>query len=168
MQPTMMKSAMQNGLIMGVIFSINFLLSISGNPALRILSNITPIIILNILYMMSVKYRTNECNNSITYGKALLYIVLIFFYAALISTIVKFVYCNYINTEYLSNIYQEVMKTMEALKFPLVKNEADQIETMLKPINFLLAYIWSNVFLGTLVGLIMAAFIKKEKSIFEA
>ena len=56
---------------------------------------------------------------------------------------------------------------MIALKFPMSSAEIDQTESMFKPLSFSLLYIWSNLIMGTFVALIMAAFIKKDKSIFE-
>jgi len=38
---------------------------------------------------------------------------------------------------------------------------------MMKPITYSLQSIWVDVFLGIILGLIMSAFIKKDKNIFE-
>lgn len=167
MQPNIMKSAMHNGLIVGVIFSVNFLLSVSGITALVLLTYAVAIIILIMLYKIAIRFRETECDGAISYGKAFSYILLIFFYAALISTVVKFIYLRFIDQTYLESIYQETMKALEAMKFPMNTPEMEQAEKMFKPLNFSLLYIWSNMLLGTIVGLIMAAFIKKEKSPFE-
>lgn len=53
------------------------------------------------------------------------------------------------------------------LNLPFENASYDQMEKMMKPATFSLQYIWMNVLLGTLIGLVMAPFIKKEKSIFE-
>ncbi|MFT3751411.1 MAG: DUF4199 domain-containing protein [Paludibacter sp.] len=166
MQPNIMKSAMHNGLILGAIFSVNFLLSVSGISALALLTYAVALIILVMLYKIAIRFRDVDCEGSITYGRAFLYILLIFFYAALISTVVKFIYLRFIDQTYLESIYQETMKVLEAMKFPMNTPEMEQAEKMFKPLNFSLLYIWSNMLLGTFVGLIMAAFIKKEKSLF--
>lgn len=167
MQPNIMKSAMQNGLIMGLIFSINFLLSTSKVTSLILLTYIIAMLIIVLLYKFSVRFRDVDSGGSITYGRAFTYIILLFFYAALISTVVKYFYFQFINKEYLSSTFQETMKMMETLKFPMKSIEIDQTESMFKPLNFSLLYIWSNVLMGTFVASIMAAFVKKEKSIFE-
>jgi len=167
MQPNIMKSAMHNGLILGVIFSVNFLLSISKITALILFTYVIAVIILVVLYKIAIRFRDTECEGTITYGRAFLYIILLFFYAALISTVVKFIYLRFIDQSYLDSIFQETMKLMETLKFPMNSVEIERTENMFKPLNFSLLYIWSNLILGTFVGLIMAAFIKKEKNIFE-
>jgi len=158
---------MQNGLIMGVIFSINFLLSASKITTLMLSTYFLAIGIVVILYKVSIRFRDVECQGVISYGKSFLYIILIFFYAALISTVVKYIYLRFINPEYLTTMFQETMKMLDSMKFPMSSAEIDQTENMFKPLDFSLIYIWSNVLIGTFVALIMAAFIKKNKSVFE-
>jgi hypothetical protein len=166
MQPNIMKSAMHNGLILGVIFSINFLLSVSKITALILFTYAVAAIILVMLYKIAIRFRDIECQGVISYGKAFLYIILIFFYAALISTVVKFIYLRFIDQSYLEIIFQDTMKMLETMKLPMNSAEIERTESMFKPLNFSLLYIWSNLLIGTFVGLIMAAFVKKEKSIF--
>lgn len=117
---------------------------------------------------MSVHFRDNDCQGAISYGKAFTYIILIFFYAALISTVVKYIYFKYLDPAYLENMFQITMEAMETIKLPVSSTEmTEQTEQLLKPFNYSLATIWVNVIMGAVVGLIMAAFIKKDKNIFE-
>jgi hypothetical protein len=166
MQPNIIKSAMLNGLIMGVLFSINFLCSLSQITAIILLSYILMIYILVAVYRSTVKFRDVECNGVITYSKAFSYVLLTFFFASLISSIAKFVYFQFVNPNYLDTIFQESMKMLQKMKFPIDDESMKQVESMLKPASFSLQFIWINVFIGSLVGLIMAVFIKKDKSVF--
>lgn len=167
MQRNNVKSAMNSGLIMGVLFSINFLLSITKNTAFILLSYALAAIIVVAMYNMSIRHRDHECEGAISYGKAFLYILLTFFYAAIISTVVKYIYFQFINTSYLENMFQESMKIMQKMKFPMDDMTIEQTEKIYKPASFSLIFIFTNVLMGSIVGLIMAAFVKKEKSIFE-
>jgi len=63
-------------------------------------------------------------------------------------------------------MFQETMKMLTSMKYPITDAVETQTRSMLKPASYTLIYIWVNVFMGLIVGLIMAAFIKKEKSIF--
>ena len=162
-----MKSAMQSGLILGLIFSGNFLLSVSNINALMALTYVVAAFIVYYIYKTAIKFRDTECDGVISYGKSFLFIILLFFYAALISTAIKYVYLRYINTTYLETIFQESMKLIQSMKLPMKAADLEQTENMFKPLNFSLLYIWSNVILGTFVALIMSAFIKKDKNIFE-
>jgi len=167
MQPNILKSAMLNGLIMGVVFSLNFLLSISKIPSLTLLSYVVVTFILVGMYKLSIRFRDVECEGVITYGKAYSFILLTFFFAAIISSVVKYVYFQFINPAYLEQLLQDSMKALETLKFPIDEAAYEQMGKMMKPASFTLQYIWLNVLMGSFVGLIMAVFIKKEKSIFE-
>jgi len=167
MQPNILKSAMLNGLIMGVLFSLNFLLSISKIPSLTLLSYVVVTFILVGMYKLSVRFRDVECEGVITYGKAYSFILLTFFFAAIISSVVKYVYFQFINPDYLEQLLQDSMKALETLRFPIDEAAYEQMGKMMKPASFTLQYIWLNVLMGSFVGLIMAAFIKKEKNIFE-
>jgi len=167
MQPSITKSAMYNGLIMGVIFSINFLFSVSKITSLVLLTNVIAILIIIGIYRLAIRFRDTECNGIITYSKAFSLILLTFFFAAIISSVVKFVYFQFINPDYLDQMFQETMKVLNKMKFPVNDEMINQTKSMLKPVNYTFVYIWTNVFMGLIVGLIMAAFIKKEKSIPE-
>jgi len=158
---------MFNGIIMGVIFSVNFLFSVSKIALLITFTNILAVLIVVLIYRLSIKFRDTECEGFITYGKALLYILYSFFFAALISSVVKYIYFQYINPPYLESVFQETMKMLTSMKYPITDAVEAQTRNMLKPASYTLIYIWVNVFMGLIVGLIMAAFIKKEKSIFK-
>jgi len=167
MQPNITKSAMLNGLIMGIIFSLNFILSVSNNTTLIMLTNIITIAILVVIYRTTVKFRDTEFGGFITYWIAFKYILYTFFFAALISSVVKFIYFQFINPAYLDTfMYDETMKMLVRMKYPINETIEAQTRSMLKPASYTLLWVWVNVFIGSVVGIILAAFIKKEKSIF--
>ena len=167
MQPTIFKSTMSNGIIMGGLFSVNFLFSVSKSTFLGLLSYGIVALILVIMYRTANKYRDQECEGYITYGKALRFIVLTFFFGAIISSIVKFIYFQYINPEYLAYLTNETLKLMDSFNLLVSDDSVEQMEKMLKPASYSLQFIWFNTLMGLIVGLIMSIFVKKEKSIFE-
>jgi len=166
MQANIMKSAMRSGLILGVLFSVNFLLSIPANTVTSLLTYVVIAAILVATYRLSVQIRDNEYGGYIKYGKAFSFILLSFFYAAIISAFVKLIYFQFINTEYLPNFFNEYMLALESIGYPVDMIE-DTMRTLFKPASFSFLSIFANILVGTLVGLIMSAFVKKEKSIFE-
>lgn len=167
MQSNLLKTSMINGLIMGVLFSLNFLISVPKNTILGILSYFIMAAIVVIMYRMAIRYRDNDCEGYISYGKVFSLIIYTFFFGALISSLVKYIYFKFIDTTYLDNLLQESLKTMEAMKFTVDDNAYNQMSEMMKPASMALQYIWVNMLGGLVVGLIMSAFVKKEKSIFE-
>lgn len=161
------KHAMTWGLVLGVAFSFNFILSSSSSTWLGLLSYLVIAGILYLTYRFTCHYRNTECDGAITYGQGLSYIILLYFFASIISSIFKYVYFQFINPEYLTNIYDQTMLVMEQLKMPITDELASDMESVLKPATFSLQYIWINTMLGVFVGLVMAVVTKKEKNLFE-
>jgi hypothetical protein len=61
----------------------------------------------------------------------------------------------------------DVLKMYDAMNFPVDDNMISMVETIYKPAPFALMNVFSSAIVGAFWGLILAAFIKKEKSIFE-
>lgn len=167
MQPTIMKSTMNNGLILGILFTLNFLLSISKTIPFILLSYALMAFILVYTYQSAKRYRDRVCEGFINYGNVFSFILLSYFFAGLISAIFKYIYFQYIQPEYLAKLLNESYKALDMLNVQIDDATYKQMESMLKPANFSLQIIWLNVFLGTVIGLIMSFFLKKQKSIFE-
>ena len=174
MQDNIFKSTMFNGLIMGVLFSVNFLFTSSKNLPLMLLSYLIIVLIIVLMYRMSKRYRDEECGGYIRYWRAFNYVVLTFFFAGIISTIFKIFYTKFINPEYLTILFEESMRQIEAnrgllerLNLPLDDNYYAELERQMRPVNYSIQTIWMNVLSGVFLGLILALFVKKKKGIFD-
>ena len=170
MQGNIFTSAMRGGLALGVLFSVNFLLSVPQNTITGLLTYavMAVIVIVAATYRLTARFRDQECGGYIGYDKAFAFILFSFFYAALISSLVKFIYFQFINPDYLGNLYNQSMLTLEKMGLSAADGVEESLEALLQPASFALQYIWVNLLAGCFVGLITAAFIKKEKSIFES
>jgi len=161
MQQNVIKSAMHNGLIMGVLFSINFLLSIQKNSLSILLSYFVMAAIIILSYRTTLQYRDGECNGEISFRHAMSFILFTFFFAGMISSLVKYIYFQYVNTQALTMLMTESLKQMETLNLDIQTKDAAKF-TSTKPASFAIQYIWVNVIAGLFIGSIMALFIKKE------
>ena len=167
MQSNIAKSAMSYGLILGALFSVNFLLSVPNSSLLGLLSWLVTAAILVATYKMAIRYRDNNCEGFISYGKAFSLIVFMFFFAAIISAFVKFIYLQFINTYFLERQLEQVMLVLETMSFPITDEIYKTMSAMLTPIFFTITSIFTNMFLSVFAGLIIAAFVKKEKGLFD-
>lgn len=104
MQPNIIKSSMSNGLILGILFSINFLLSITKITPLVLISYGLMTFILVVTYRTAIRFRDKECLGEINFGKAFSFIILTYFFAALISSVVKYVYFQFIDPDIFTEI----------------------------------------------------------------
>jgi hypothetical protein len=116
---------------------------------------------------MSIRFRDVECAGTINYWKAFSFVLLTFFYASLISAVVKYIYFQYINPGYLDLLLKESIKAAQMLKFNINNDDFAKMSSFLKPAGFSIQYIWVDVFVGSILGLMMASFVKKDESIFE-
>lgn len=167
MQTNFLRSVMINGLILGTLFSVNFLMSASGLAFMSLLSLVLMVVIIAVMYKLTVRFRDTESNNVISYRVSFSYILLSFFFASLISSAVKFVFFKYIQPDYLEQAMEQSFQLLETMKMPNMDEALEQMDKMMKPANMALQFIWLNTFMGTVVALVMSAFVKKEKSIFE-
>lgn len=174
MQDNIFKSTMFNGLIMGILFSVNFLFTSSKTLPLVLLSYVVIALIIILMYRMAKRYRDAECGGNIKYWRVFNYVVLTFLFAGIISTAFKIIYTKYINPDFLPGLFEESMRQIEqnrgifeSLNLPLDDKYYDELERQMKPINYSIQTIWINVFLGAILGFIIAGLVKKQKSIFE-
>lgn len=158
---------MINGLILGTLFSVNFLMSASGLAWMSFLSIVLMVVIVMVMYKLVIRFRDTEGQSIISYRVSFSYILLSFFFAAVISSAVKFVFFKYISPTYLEDTMQQSLQLMETINMPMVDETYDQLDQMMKPANMALQFIWLNTFMGMVVAAVMSAFVKKEKSIFE-
>ena len=165
---------MFNGLIMGALFSVNFLFTTSKNLIFLLLSYLIITLIIVLMFRMTKRYRDVECGGYIRYWRAFNYVVLTFFFAGIISTVFKILYTTFINPEYLTVLLEQSMQQIEQnrgiferLNLPLDDNYYAELERQMRPVNYSIQTIWINVLSGTLLGLILAAIVKKQKGIFD-
>lgn len=160
---------MRYGIVMGILFSCNFLLSASKNTILSLCSYVVIFLILYLTYRFTCSFRDHEREKVLSYSQGLSYIILLFFFGAIISSVFKFLYFCFIRPEYLAELLNQSLLLLEDLYSDNEQRDLSRrmIEKMLTPTSLALQYLWLNTLLGLLVGIVLAAFTKKEKSIFE-
>ena len=57
---------------------------------------------------------------------------------------------------------KDSLKVLSEMNFKVDEEAVQQMESTLKPANFALQYIWVNLFFGSIVGFVMAFFVKKN------
>lgn len=167
MQASLNKSAMLNGLIVGVLLSLKFLLGASNNTALSLLGFAISILIIVLLFLFSTKFRDKENEGFISYGGAFQHVFFTYVYGSILSSLVMLIYTMAIAPDYLGSMINEVFKMYDSINFPINESTYQMAESIFKPAPFALMNVLSSTFVAAFWGLILAAFIKKDKSIFE-
>ena len=167
MQPNITKSALYNFHFVGLLLSVKFILSAQKYSILASFALFISISLVFILYRMSIHLRDNEYNGTIKYGQAFSYIFLVYLFGSIVSSIVIVIYTSFIDTHYLATNLDILLKLYDSYNFPVDDKTAAVLQAIYKPVPFSLINIISSMIGGTFWGLILAAFVKKEKSIFE-
>jgi len=167
MQPNITKSALHNFHFLGLLLSLRFILSAQKNTALASFSLFISISIIFVIYRMAVHLREAEFGGAISFGKAFCYIFLVYFFGSIISSIVLFIYTSLIDKFFLDMTLDTLMKMYDAYKFPVDDKTYAMLQTIYKPFPFSLLNVFFSAIAASFWGLVLAGFIKKDKSIFE-
>ena len=167
MNQNMNKSAMMNGLVIGALLSLKFLFSTTGNTVLSIFSFVLSILVVVGLYYFGVRYRDNMNQGSISYGKSFIYMFRMYIYGSVVSSLVILIYTGLIEPNYLESMSNEMFKLYDSLNLPIDESVSEAINELYKPAPFALLNVLASAFGGAFWALILSAFVKKEKSIFE-
>jgi hypothetical protein len=167
MQPKILKSALYNFHIIGLMLTLKFILSAQKNNILASFAIIISVFIIFVLYKMAVHFCETEYNGIIKYGQAFSYIFLLYFFGSIVSSIVIFIYTSFIDTNFLGMTLEMVLKMYDDIKYPLDDKMTKILETIYKPTTYSFLNIFFSMIVAAFWGLILAAFVKKEKSIFE-
>ena len=162
----MNRHAMNYGAIMGVLFSLNFLVTTIKSVAF--LQYLFIVVIIYCAYRFLVHCRENVMGGVISYGSALWYVMQLFMCGSLISALVRYVFYSYIKPDFLQNQLNETMQALQGTSMAdLISGEVyQQTVEMMTPLNMSLQSIWLNFMLGLLLGLILAGIVKRDENPF--
>ncbi|MDR0370641.1 MAG: DUF4199 domain-containing protein [Prevotellaceae bacterium] len=162
-----LKSVLRSGLILGGVFSLHFLCSTAHNILFSILTYAAIGFIIVMSYRLPVSFRDNENEGVISFGAAFLYVLLSFFIASFISFVIKVLFFSVVNPDYLLLQQSQVFDTIEAMKISFDEEQYRVLENMFQPVVYASYFFIMNMFFAVIFGLIIATFVKKEKSIFD-
>lgn len=113
------------------------------------------------------RFRDGARDGTISFGSGYAYTILVFFYAALLFAIAQFAYFQFIDNGYLMNQLVEMMNTaqnqqvIEAYGLKETLDESLRLMAEIRPIDYALNYLTLNVMLGMVLGLPIAAVMKR-------
>ena len=162
----MNRHAMNFGAVMGLLFSLNFL--VTTVKSIAFLQYLFIVVIIYCAYRFVVHCRENVMDGVISYGSALWYNMQLFMYGAMISAMVRYVFYAYIKPDFLQNQLNETIMALQGTPMAdVISGEVyQQTVEMMTPLNMALQAIWVNLILGFLLGLILAAIVKRSANPF--
>ncbi len=162
MKPNFLNITMRNGLVLGVLFSLNFIISTFNNPVLGLFSYLIVGLIVYLTYQYTARFRDRENGGLITFGQGFFFVFLLFMFASIISAGFKYVFLQFISPNYLKELLGVTMQTMETVMETVPDDMYDSLESFLTPINFVMATSWANIFISLIVGVIIGLVVKRS------
>ena len=160
-----------DGLVLAVLWLVSFCCYILGitSPLYGLLAMglalATPIFVGSRLR----RFRDKGLDGSISFLRAWAYVILVFFYGGLLFAVGQFVYFAYVDQGYLLQTITDMMsvpETAEALKQMGMTDQVDEALQMMgtmRPIDIALSILTNNILLGILIGLPIAALLRKSR-----
>jgi hypothetical protein len=166
MGTNMNRHAMNFGAIIGLVFSINFL--ITTVKSLAFMQYGFVVLIIYLVYRFAVHCRENVMEGVMSYGSVLWYIMQLFMYGSMISALVRYLFYMYIKPNFLQNQLNETMQALQgtAMAEVITGDVYQQTIEMMTPLNMALQSIWLNLMLGLMLGLILSAIVKRNENPF--
>lgn len=160
------KSAIQNGLIAGAMIAVKFLITALKIPVLSSFSVFLSIGIIVFLYLATKKFRDAQTDQSMTYNQAFGYIFRVYIYGAVIGSLVMLIYAL-LNADFLGVMLNDTLMIYEKMNINIDDKTYDILNAVFKPAPYALFNVFGSVIVAAFWSLILALFLKKEKSIFE-
>lgn len=169
--PSPVNHAMLFGLETGVFFAFKFILQAeaqqSGSGWLVALYYLLTLYIIYGIIRSALHYRMTDCGGTITFGQAYRYILLLFVFSSIVAALVRVIYLKWIDGSYLVRLGEQMQKVMEMNELKVSEAERTALQEalpeILKPVRFSLYYIFLDVFMGIVAGLLLAGPVKNIK-----
>lgn len=162
--------ARTDGAIVGGLWILSFAFFIGEfyNPLFGFAMMFVGVFSLVFAAMRLKRYRDNVAGGAITFGRGLLYSMLVYFYAALLMAAGQFVYFQFIDGGFLVSQYAGMVTSPEyKAMLSAYGATTDDMQVLidnlsaLRPIDIALQFFTANIILGFFVSLPIAVMMKK-------
>ena len=154
--------AMRGGLIIGILYAMSFLFAASGISVLSALTYLISVIAIVLAYRFTRAYREKDCNGIISFGQVFWFILLLFFFAGVVSAVVKLFYLRFINPDFLETTFNQAMTVLEQMKVEIHEESIDLLHQLMQPTEYVMQSLMGDVLTGCFWGLVFAPFIRRN------
>lgn len=168
---TLQEGAMRFGTFMGVFWIIKFTFLVLGfsMPLLQLLFVLLTLYVPVLGVIYARRFRNNYCGGVISFGRAYLFTLLLYLFAALLTAMAHYIYFRYIDNGFLSGMYLEQLQSLKSsMQGEMVASvdqliEAFSMLSSLSPLTLTFQLIYQNLFYGVLLALPTALLVMKRK-----
>ncbi len=159
------RHAMRAGLILGAMIILLFVCMTTTHVLTTIATPLLIGAILWLTYHYAKHYRDTECNGTITYRQAFSYMLILYFFAALVAGVLRYGYLEFINTTYLTDSFNQAMLLFEQMQMDIPTDLVDEMRKLLTPARFTMQFIMYDCMMGMFLALILSFFVRKKKEL---
>lgn len=169
-EPSKVKSALNFGAILGLILMIlslvTYIFEMYNNKLFGYLSWV--VMIIGIVIGIK-KYRDGALGGFISYGGALGFGVLVSLFASIIVSFVNYVYLGYVDASFIDFQLEqtEIQMIEQGQSEEAIEMAMSWTRKFVSPMGIFIMGILGTTFLGLIVSLIAAAFLKNDPDSFE-
>ncbi len=168
---TLQEHAMRFGTLMGIFWILKFILLPLGFkiPFLQLLFIMLTCYVPFLGYKMVKKYRNDFCEGTVNFSQAYLFLMMMYFFAALLTSAGHFTYFQFIDNGFITDSYLSSLETFKNGVSGGSDASVDQLIEMfnqvaaLSPIQLTLQLFIQNIFYGSLLALPTALLAMKRK-----
>ena len=159
-----------DGLKLFALWLASFACYVAGlnSPGLGLVAMVLALITPFLSARLLRKYRDEALGGILKFGRGWVYVLYQFFYASVLFAVAQFIYFNFIDKGHFMDAVTEMLlspenkEALKALGFQGLE-ETLQMMRQMRPIDQVLNILTSNLLIGCVLGLPIAAFCKKEK-----
>lgn len=150
--------AMQAGLGLGGfwVFKYLFVMGATKYPSLQFVNGFllffTPLLLLFYL----IQYKNRKADNKLKYWEGVGLGITLFFFAAIIESVIIFFHITSIDPAYISRVMEETIEMAKSLNFNDSMMEELHKQSSLSPFTYIIRQIMSNTFIGLLLSLMLS------------
>ena len=168
---SLQEHAMRFGTAMGIFWIFKFIFLPLGFHVqfLQLLFIVLTCFVPFLGYRYTRTFRDKYCYGAINFTQAYLFNILMYFFAALLTSVGHFIYFNFIDNGFITDTYISQLEILKSNVSGDLETSVDQlIETFniiadMKPIQLTLQLFFQNIFYGSLLAIPTALLVMKRK-----
>ena len=163
--------AMRFGTAMGIFWIFKFIFLPLGFkvPFLQLLFIILTCLVPFLGYRYARTFREKYCGGEISFIQAYAFVIFMYFFASMLTTVGHFIYFNFIDNGFITDSYLAQLEMLKSNVTGDMEASVDQlIETFnliaeISPVQLTIKLFFQNIFYGSLLALPTALFVMKRK-----
>ena len=162
---------MEGGVWLGLYLIVRFFCGVAGTY-ISLLNTVAMLLFIGtpfVVYRIMLQYHKH---NGYVSGFSLLWMmgIMLFFFASLISCVPEYIFYQYISPDYIANATSQSIKLIEEMGVIETQGTVDELRRMLEdnalltPMQMVMSSMWGNVFFGSLLSIVVAPFVLRNKN----